>query len=231
MASRSPTSAPIDAPPAGFVESINPATGGVTARIAATLPSALPDILTQESGKPRVEAIFAELVLALDTADFLARRAPEWLRPERAPHHNLAVKAKAVRMANDSPLGLSASVWAGNARRGREIASRLRTGSVMVNDVASYYGISEAPHGGRGESGWGRSHSRFGLLEMVQVKYVDVDRLPHLGKSWWFGYSAELAASASLLVEGLFAPHWSRRVSALLGRPGGRGVVFRRHRI
>src|SRR5271169_1909201 len=50
------------------------------------------DVITREAGKPRVEAIFAEVLLALDTADFLARQAPRWLRPERVPHHNLAMK-------------------------------------------------------------------------------------------------------------------------------------------
>src|SRR5580704_13038807 len=51
-------------------------------------------IISGETGKPRVEAIFAEVVLALDTTDFLARQAPHWLRPERVPHHNLALRAK-----------------------------------------------------------------------------------------------------------------------------------------
>jgi acyl-CoA reductase-like NAD-dependent aldehyde dehydrogenase len=146
---------------------------------------------------------------------------------------------EAVRLANDSPFGLSASVWTRNARRGRETAALLRAGSVMINDVASYYGICEAPHGGRGMSGWGHSHSRLGLLEMVQVKYVDVDRLPHAPKSWWFGYNEELAGAAERFVEWMFAPRWQRRWSAFAGSPfnrkkgkrGALGAVFRGHRI
>jgi acyl-CoA reductase-like NAD-dependent aldehyde dehydrogenase len=138
---------------------------------------------------------------------------------------------EAVALANDSPFGLSASVWTGDSRRGKEIASRVRAGSVMVNDVASYYGISEAPHGGPGASGWGHTHSRLGLLEMVQVKYVDVDRMPRVRKSWWFGYTAELAAAAGGFVESLFAPSWKRRLAAAMGKRGARGVVFRRNRI
>jgi succinate-semialdehyde dehydrogenase/glutarate-semialdehyde dehydrogenase len=137
----------------------------------------------------------------------------------------------AVALANDSRFALSASVWTANARRGRQIASQLNAGSVMINDVASYYGIAEAPHGGRGESGWGRSHSRLGLLEMVQVKYVDQDRLPRVPKSWWFGYTAELAASANVFVESLFAPTWSQRLAAIMRKDGARGVIFRRNRI
>jgi succinate-semialdehyde dehydrogenase/glutarate-semialdehyde dehydrogenase len=138
---------------------------------------------------------------------------------------------EAVALANDSPFALSASVWTLDARRGRELASRIHAGSVMINDVASYYGISEAPHGGPGWSGWGRTHSRLGLLEMVQVKYVDVDRLPRFAKPWWYGYSEDLAAAAGSLVEALFAPSWKRRLRAMLGKRGTQGLMFRRRRI
>jgi len=138
---------------------------------------------------------------------------------------------EAIALANDSPFGLSASVWTADSTRGAEIASRIRAGSVMVNDVASYYGICEAPHGGPGASGWGRTHSRLGLLEMVQVKYIDVDRLPRIAKSWWFGYTAELAAAAGSLVEMLFAPSWQKRFAALAKKHGARGLIFRRNRI
>jgi acyl-CoA reductase-like NAD-dependent aldehyde dehydrogenase len=138
---------------------------------------------------------------------------------------------EAVALANDSRFALSASVWTASKRRGRELASRLKAGSVMINDVASYYGIAEAPHGGSGDSGWGRSHSRLGLLEMVQVKYVDEDRLPRVPKSWWYGYTAELATSAAALVESLFAPSWSRRLTAAMKKDGVRGIIFRRNRI
>ncbi|HEY3776874.1 MAG TPA: aldehyde dehydrogenase family protein, partial [Rhizomicrobium sp.] len=67
------------------------------------------DVVTREAGKPRVEAIFAEVLLALDTADFLARQAPRWLRPERVPHHNIAMKAKSGWM-QFSPLGVVAII-------------------------------------------------------------------------------------------------------------------------
>jgi acyl-CoA reductase-like NAD-dependent aldehyde dehydrogenase len=138
---------------------------------------------------------------------------------------------EALTLANDSPFALSASVWTGNPKRGAEIASRVRAGSVMVNDVASYYGIAEAPHGGPGVSGWGHSHGRLGLLEMVQTKYIDIDRLPHLAKPWWFGYTADLAAAADGFVRTLFAPSWRKKLGAMAGKRGAQGVVFRKDRI
>jgi len=108
---------------------------------------------------------------------------------------------EAVARANDSPFALAASVWTGDARRGREIARRLRAGAVMVNDVISGFAIAEAPHGGCGASGWGRTHSRYGLLEMVRLKYVDTDLLPGRAKPWWYRYGADLERAADAFLQ------------------------------
>ena len=135
---------------------------------------------------------------------------------------------EAVRLANDSEFGLSASIWTHDAKRAREIASGLRVGSVMINDVASYYGVAEAPHGGRGASGWGRAHSHLGLLEMAHVKYVDEDLLPRLAKSWWYPYGGSLAAAADRFTEMLFAPNWKRRWKALATEHRSLGPLFKK---
>ena len=95
---------------------------------------------------------------------------------------------EAVRLANDSEYGLAASIWTRDAKRGERIAKRINAGTVMVNDVISCFGISEAPHGGVKASGVGRTHGRFGLEEMVRLKYLDIDRMPGMKKVWWYGY-------------------------------------------
>src|SRR5580700_5910760 len=108
---------------------------------------------------------------------------------------------EAVARANDSTFALAASVWTGDAKRGQAIAARLRSGAVMVNDAISYFGIAEAPHGGSGASGWGRTHGKAGLLEMVQQKYIDVDRLPGREKPWWYRYGADLERAADAFLK------------------------------
>lgn len=103
---------------------------------------------------------------------------------------------EAVHHANDSPFALAASVWTKDKKKGQAIAHRLRAGAVMVNDAISFFAIAEAPHGGCGVSGWGRTHGRAGMLEMVQTKYVDVDGMPRTEKPWWYRYGGELEKAA-----------------------------------
>jgi succinate-semialdehyde dehydrogenase/glutarate-semialdehyde dehydrogenase len=104
--------------------------------------------------------------------------------------------AEAVAAANDSELGLSASVWTGDLHRGRRVAAAMDAGTVMVNDAVSVVGIAEAPHGGVKQSGFGRSHGLEGLRECVRTHTIVEDRLPGLGQSWWFGYSRDFLRDA-----------------------------------
>jgi acyl-CoA reductase-like NAD-dependent aldehyde dehydrogenase len=133
---------------------------------------------------------------------------------------------EAVTRANDSPFALAASVWTGNATRGKTLAAELRAGAVMVNDAISYFGIAEAPHGGCGASGWGRTHGKAGLLEMVQTKYVDVDRLPHREKAWWYRYGADLEQAADSFLKFEFGGGFSVK---LRNARSARKTFFRDH--
>jgi acyl-CoA reductase-like NAD-dependent aldehyde dehydrogenase len=112
---------------------------------------------------------------------------------------------EAVSRANDSRFALAASVWTRDSNRGRNIAPQLRAGSVMINDAISYYAIAEAPHGGCGLSGWGRTHGKTGLLEMVQTKYIDVDHTPGRAKPWWFRYGSDLERAADAFLQFQYA--------------------------
>lgn len=124
-----------------------------------------------------------------------------------------ATDDEAVRLANDSAFGLAASVWTRNRERGEAVAQRINAGTVMVNDLISAFGISEAPHGGFGESGIGRTHGRIGLEEMVRVKYIDVDRLPGIPKVWWFGYGDAFYAQMRGFIDFLFARSIGTRIA------------------
>jgi len=127
---------------------------------------------------------------------------------------------EAIRFANDSDYGLSASIWTRNRARGEALARQIQAGTVMVNDAVSCFGVSEAPHGGVKASGIGRTHGIFGLEEMVRIKYVDSDRLPGMKKVWWYGYGEGFGRQMEGFVDLMFARSWGKRLKGALRSAG-----------
>lgn len=81
----------------------------------------------------------------------------------------------AIRLANDSEYGLSASVISRDLAQAAQIASRIRSGSVNVNDgFAAAFGSVAAPMGGMGQSGLGRRHGVEGLMRFTESQTIAV---------------------------------------------------------
>jgi acyl-CoA reductase-like NAD-dependent aldehyde dehydrogenase len=100
---------------------------------------------------------------------------------------------EAIKLANDSVYGLTASVWTRNIARGRRIAEQIEAGTVMVNEVVYTHGIAQTPWGGVKDSGYGRTHGRMGLLELVHPQHIHVNRFSFLPDLWWFDYGPRAA--------------------------------------
>ncbi|MGW0992878.1 succinic semialdehyde dehydrogenase [Streptomyces sp. NPDC002523] len=85
---------------------------------------------------------------------------------------------EAVERANATSYGLNASVWTTSAGRGRDVAARLRTGTVNVNEgYAPAYGSVQSPMGGMKDSGLGRRHGSEGILKYTEAQTVAQQRL------------------------------------------------------
>jgi acyl-CoA reductase-like NAD-dependent aldehyde dehydrogenase len=109
---------------------------------------------------------------------------------------------EAIRRANDSEFGLGASVWTMDRPRGDRIARRVEAGMVWVNDHMYSHGACSCSWGGVKHSGLGRSHSKFGLYECVNIKLVTWE--PSRTRDfWWHPYDESLGkalhAAAQLL--------------------------------
>jgi acyl-CoA reductase-like NAD-dependent aldehyde dehydrogenase len=93
------------------------------------------------------------------------------------PIMKVADADEAVRLANDSPFGLSASVWTKDAARGEEIARRVEAGAVCVNDHQLNYLALELPMGGWKTSGMGQRHGAQGIRKYCRQQSLLVTRL------------------------------------------------------
>lgn len=103
---------------------------------------------------------------------------------------------EAVRRANDSRYGLTASIWTTSLRRGETLARQLRAGVVTVNNHAFTGAIPAAPWGGVGESGYGVTNSSHAFHEMTRPRFVLVDSSRGARELWWYPYNDTLRAIA-----------------------------------
>src|SRR5215213_5687174 len=133
---------------------------------------------------------------------------------------------EAVRLANDSIYGLTASVFTGDLSRGKRIAEQVDAGTVMVNEVVYTHAVAQTPWGGVKQSGYGRTHGSLGLLELVTPQHIHVNGMPAIPDVWWFPYTKQAAAlfrgfarrftsgsvlSSSLLLPNILRRLWERR--------------------
>ena len=142
------------------------------------------------------------------------------------PIATFKTEEEAIRLANDSEFGLTASVWTRDYDKGRRVAEKIEAGSVCVNEVLYTHGIGQTPWGGFKNSGRGRTHGHEGLMELVQPQHIHVNRLAFLPDAWWMPYSSTAVetfrgfatkfASGSLFKTALLMPQLGKRIRELL---------------
>jgi len=112
------------------------------------------------------------------------------------PIATVASADDAVKRANASKYGLTASVWTKSAKRGEEIAKRLRAGVVTINNHSFTGAIPAAPWSGHGETGYGITNSALALEALTRPRFVLVDRSRGKKELWWYPYTPALRTIA-----------------------------------
>jgi succinate-semialdehyde dehydrogenase/glutarate-semialdehyde dehydrogenase len=128
----------------------------------------------------------------------------------------VADDGEALRIANSSPYGLTASVWSRDRGTARKIAAGINAGAIMINDHLMSHGLAETPWGGFGESGLGRTHGEMGYREMLKAKVIVDDTLPGAKRDlWWQPYSEKVYRGIRAITAFLAGPGMGRRIKAI----------------
>ncbi len=135
------------------------------------------------------EGRFFEPTVLADVDHSMTAMTEETFGPT-VPIMKVADAEEAIRMANDSPYGLGASVWTKDGARGEQIARRLESGYACVNDANINYFAYELPMGGWKDSGLGVRHGAGGIRKYTRQQAILVTRVALKRDVHFFPYSA-----------------------------------------
>jgi succinate-semialdehyde dehydrogenase/glutarate-semialdehyde dehydrogenase len=125
----------------------------------------------------QIDSLFMEPTLVVDVDHTMKLMQDETFGPIM-PIMKVKDEDEAIRMANDSYFGLSASVWSQDLKRARRVAEQLEVGSVNINDTVAHFAVPLLPFGGRKLSGDARIHGEQEILQFTQYRSYSVGRLP-----------------------------------------------------
>ena len=90
---------------------------------------------------------------------------------------------EAIGLVNDTPYGLSASLWTKDVRKGLALAGRINAGTVWINEHLIIF--CDTPWGGCKQSGWGKDLSKMVLDEYTMTKHIYIDLTGERVKPWY----------------------------------------------
>jgi acyl-CoA reductase-like NAD-dependent aldehyde dehydrogenase len=118
---------------------------------------------------------------------------------------------EALRLANDTPYGLAASVF-GEKRRAERVGRRIEAGAVNVNDVIVNYLAMDVPMGGWKQSGIGFRHGEYGIKKYCRPESVIVTRFAGKREPTWYPYTRARRGLVSRAARAFNARDWRRRL-------------------
>ena len=142
---------------------------------------------------PNLPGLFFEPTVLTGVTHDMAIMTEETFGPV-IPIMKVRDAAEAIRLANDSRYGLTASVWSKDTEAAQGVARRIEAGSVCVNDCLVNFGVTEAPMGGVKESGLGSRHGVNGIRKFCRQQTIVIDRFGLKSEINWYPTSKRKAA-------------------------------------
>lgn len=163
-------------------------------------------------GKPTGTGTFFEPTVLVDVDHSMACMTQETFGPT-LPVMRVADEDEAIRLANDSMYGLSATVWSRDKQRAERVARRLDTGAVNINDVLSNAFASEVPMGGWKQSGVGtRAGGVLGIRKFCRPQAITSPRGPTMASEPMWYPASRLRTGIALGMLRAAAAHGLRRI-------------------
>ena len=146
---------------------------------------------------------YYEPTVLVDVDHSMAAMTEETFGPT-LPIMRVADAEEAIRLANDSDYGLAGSVWTRDVARGEQVARRVQSGAVCVNDAQVNYFALELPMGGWKDSGLGSRHGAAGIRKYCRQQSLLVTRLAPKRDLHQFPYRARRTRLLGRLVKLLY---------------------------
>ena len=173
------------------------------------------EVLT--GGEPEEGSLaFAPTVITIDEGSASSAAMTEETFGPLLPIQVVANEDEAVRLCNDSRYALTTSVWTKRMRRGRDIAKRLVSGVVTINNHAFTAALPAAPWTGTGETGYGITNSPHCLSSLTRVRFVLEDRSGAARELWWYPYTPVLRTIAFAMAKVRGGAGFFGRLAALV---------------
>jgi acyl-CoA reductase-like NAD-dependent aldehyde dehydrogenase len=168
-------------------------------------------VLVGGKRNPKYAGLYYEPTLLVDVNHEMEVMRDETFGPV-IPIMKVANEEEAIRLANDSPYGLGASVFTADPARGRAVARRIEAGGICVNDAIVHFGVTDLPMGGVKESGIGRRHGAEGIRKFCTQKSVVVDRFGLKNEMTWFPSTPQKLSGMKRLMRLLYRSGWRKKL-------------------